>query len=217
MTAMQTDPIRIDIISDVVCPWCIVGYQQLEAALAESATDADIYWQPFELNPDMPEEGENLQEHIIRKYGITAEQSNKNTENLVNVGKELGFNFRFSQETRMVNSFRAHQLIHWAALHGKQHQLKITLFHCHFSRERNINDPEILANACVEAGLPYDESLQVLEDELYAEAVRERQRFSISNGIQGVPAMIFNQRELHVGAQGKERYIEIINQEKQQA
>lgn len=205
---------RIDIVSDVVCPWCIVGYQQLEAALTKTGTTAEVHWQPFELNPEMPEEGENLQAHIIRKYGITEAESIKNRDNLVNVGKELGFNFVFGDETRMVNSFRAHQLIHWAALHGRAHPLKITLFHCHFSRERNINDIDVLANACVEAGLPFEEATQVLEDETYADAVRERQRFSISNGIQGVPAMIFNQRDLVVGAQGVDSYVDIIMQQK---
>ncbi len=205
---------RIDIVSDVVCPWCIVGYQQLEVALTKTNTTGEIHWQPFELNPDMPEEGENLQTHIIRKYGITAAESEKNRDNLVNVGKELGFNFKFTDETRMVNSFRAHQLIHWAALHGRAHALKITLFHCHFSRERDISDVDVLTNACVEAGLPFEEAAQILEDELYADAVRERQRFSIANGIKGVPAMIFNQRDLVVGAQGIDRYVDIIMQQK---
>lgn len=216
MSNSKIPPVRIDIVSDVVCPWCIVGYKQLEAALTATATDADIYWQPFELNPDMPEQGENLQAHIIRKYGISEEENKKNTDKLVDTGNELGFPFKFSADSRMVNSFRAHQLIHWAALHGRQHPLKITLFHCHFNRQRNINDPEVLANACVEAGLPYDEAIQVLEDEVYADAVRERQRFSIANGIQAVPAMIFNQRVLHAGALGKQQYIEILNHERQQ-
>ena len=105
---------------------------------------------------------------------------------------------------------------HWAALHGKEHALKMTLFHCHFNRDRNINDPEVLTNACVEAGLPFEEAEEVLADGLYVDAVRERQRFAIGNGIQGVPAMIFNQSELHVGAQGSEKYSAIIAQHRAQ-
>ena len=207
---------RIDIVSDVVCPWCIVGYKQLELALQQTGVAADIHWQPFELNPDMPEEGENLTEHIMRKYNISKEESQKNRDNLVSIGNELGFPFRFTDQSRMVNSFRAHQLIHWAALHGKEHALKMTLFHCHFNRDRNINNPEVLTNACVEAGLPFEEAEEVLADGLYVDAVRERQRFAIGNGIQGVPAMIFNQSELHVGAQGSEKYSAIIAQHRAQ-
>jgi len=203
---------RIDIVSDIVCPWCIVGYKQLETALQATDTRASIHWQPFELNPHMDEEGENLTEHMMRKYGSSEEDSKKNREQLVQTGEALGFNFNFTDDSRIVNTFRAHQLLHWAALAGREHPLKITLFHCHFARQRDINDVDVLANACVEAGLPFEEALQVLEDEVYADAVRERQRFSIGSGIQGVPAMIFNQSELVVGAQGSERYEQIIRQ-----
>lgn len=206
---------RIDIISDVVCPWCIIGYKQLEAALGATNTTAEIHWQPFELNPQMSEEGENLREHLVNKYRISEEDSETTRDRITNIGESLGFPFRFFDDMRMVNTFKAHQLIHWAALHGRQHPLKMTLFHCYFNRERDISDHEVLANACVEAGLPFDESLEVLEQELYADAVRERQRFAISNGIQGVPAMIFNQSDLHTGALGVDGYVEIINQQTQ--
>lgn len=216
MTSENPPVMRIDIVSDVVCPWCIVGYKQLESALTATGTKAEIHWQPFELNPDMPGEGENLSEHITRKYGSTVQESAKNRQHLVQIGKDLGFEFIFTDESRIVNTFRAHQLLHWAALAGREHALKITLFHCHFIRERDINDVDVLANACVEAGLPFEEALQVLEEEIYADAVRERQRFSIGSGIQGVPAMIFNQRDLVVGAQGAERYQEIITELLQQ-
>ncbi len=203
---------RIDIVSDVVCPWCIVGFKQLEAALSATSTVAEIHWQPFELNPQMDEAGENLREHMIKKYRLSEEDAETTTDRLTNLGESLGFPFRFYDEMRIVNTFKAHQLIHWAATHGRQHPLKITLFHCYFNRQRDISDNEVLANACVEAGLPYDESIEVLEQEIYADAVRERQRFSIANGIKGVPAMIFNQSDLHTGALGIDSYVEIINQ-----
>ncbi|OED38380.1 disulfide bond formation protein DsbA [Chromatiales bacterium (ex Bugula neritina AB1)] len=202
---------RIDIVSDIVCPWCIVGYKQLEYALQQTGTTAEIHWQPFELNPEMSQEGENLTDHIIRKYGISRSQSLENRKNLTALGAELGFRFAFNEESRMLNTFKAHQLLHWAALNGREHQLKITLFHCYFNRDRDISDDEVLANAAVEAGLPYEEALDVLDSALYADAVRERERFSIGSGIQGVPAMIFDQRELHVGAQGIEGYVKILN------
>ena len=204
--------IRVDIVSDVVCPWCLIGYKQLEGALQELGISADLHWQPFELNPDMAAEGENLRDHIKRKYGISDTESDANRNRLIEIGNGLGVKFEYTEESRMVNTFKAHQLLHWAALNQREHQLKITLFMCYFSRGRDISDEDVLANACVEAGLPFEDAQQVLETEMFADAVRERQRFSIASGITGVPAMIFNQSELHVGAQGTENYKKILQQ-----
>lgn len=204
--------IRVDIVSDVVCPWCLIGYKQLEGALQELGISADLHWQPFELNPDMAAEGENLRDHIKRKYGISDTESDANRNRLIEIGDGLGVKFEYTEDSRMVNTFKAHQLLHWAALNQREHQLKITLFMCYFSRGRDISDEDVLANACVEAGLPFEDAQQVLETEMFADAVRERQRFSIASGITGVPAMIFNQSELHVGAQGTENYKKILQQ-----
>ena len=204
--------IRVDIVSDVVCPWCLVGYKQLEGALQELDLSADLHWQPFELNPDMAAEGENLRDHIKRKYGLSDTESDANRNRLIEIGNGLGVKFEYTEDSRMVNTFKAHQLLHWAALNQREHQLKITLFMCYFSRGRDISDEDVLANACVETGLPFEDAQQVLETEMFADAVRERQRFSIASGITGVPAMIFNQSELHVGAQGTENYKKILQQ-----
>ena len=204
--------IRVDIVSDVVCPWCLVGYKQLEGALQELDLSADLHWQPFELNPDMAAEGENLRDHIKRKYGLSDTESDANRNRLIEIGNGLGVKFEYTEDSRMVNTFKAHQLLHWATLNQREHQLKITLFMCYFSRGRDISDEDVLANACVEAGLPFEDAQQVLETEMFADAVRERQRFSIASGITGVPAMIFNQSELHVGAQGTENYKKILQQ-----
>lgn len=204
--------IRLDIVSDVVCPWCIVGFLQLQEALRETGIAASIHWQPFELNPAMPSEGENLEEHLKKKYGSTDEQRARIRDQLTTLGQQFGFMFRFDDEMRMVNTFAAHQLLHWAAVCGRQHELKITLFHCYFSRSRDVSDHDVLANAAVEAGLDFEEATAVLEDQTYAESVREAQRVSISGGIQGVPAVIIDQRELVVGAQGVDNYKELLLQ-----
>ncbi len=204
--------LRIDIISDVVCPWCVIGYKQLEAALIHEGCAADIHWQPFELNPDLDTDGEELRSHLVRKYNLSEADALGSEQRIAAAGQELGFPFRFYEGMRIVNTFNAHQLIHWAAIHQRQHELNITLFHCHFNRQRDISDTEVLANACVEAGLPFEEAHEVLEHQVYADAVRQRQRMSIANGIQGVPAMIFNQADLHVGAMGTEAYQQVIQQ-----
>ena len=93
--------LRIDIVSDVVCPWCIVGYRQLQQALAATGADVDVHWHPFELNPNMPAEGQNLAEHIMEKYGSSKEESAANRDRLVQIGEGLGFTFAFSKESRM--------------------------------------------------------------------------------------------------------------------
>lgn len=203
---------RVDIVSDVVCPWCVIGFLQLQQALRECGVGADVHWQPFELNPAMPEEGENLDAHLEKKYGSSVEQRQAIREKLISLGESFGFKFNFTEDMRMVNTFNAHQLLHWASVCGRQHELKITLFHCYFSRDRDVSDPEVLANAAVEAGLPYEEALEVLEDQRYATPVREAQRVSIAGGIQGVPAVILDQRELIVGAQGVEGYSKVLKQ-----
>lgn len=208
----EASTVRLDIVSDVVCPWCIVGFLQLQQALVQSGTTADIHWQPFELNPAMGEEGEDLDAHMEKKYGSTAEQRSSNREQLITLGDSLGFKFNFADDMRMVNTFDAHQLLHWASVCGRQHELKITLFHCYFSRGRDVSDRDVLANAAVEAGLDFEQALEVLEDQRYAAAVREAQRVSIAGGIQGVPAVIFNQSQLLVGAQGVDGYLNALKQ-----
>lgn len=208
----SNQPLRLDIVSDVVCPWCIVGFLQLQAALQETRTAASIYWQPFELNPAMPAEGENLDDHLKRKYSSTDAERAQIREQLVSLGQQFGFKFQFDEDMRMVNTFSAHQLLHWAAICGRQHELKITLFNCYFSRGRDVSDHEVLANAAVEAGLDFEEAFALLEDQRYADAVRKAQRVSISGGIQGVPALIVDQRELVVGAQGVEQYKKLLSQ-----
>ncbi len=204
------DNLRIDIVSDIVCPWCVVGFLQLQQALRECGVGADVHWQPFELNPAMVSEGELLGSHLQNKYASTDEQRQAIRDQLVTVGDSLGFKFHFDDEMRIYNTFDAHQLLHWAATYGRQHELKITLFHCYFTRGRDVSDHDVLANAAVEAGLDFEEALVVLEDQRYADAVREAERVSISGGIQGVPAVIINQRELLVGAQGVEKYKEAL-------
>lgn len=206
------DVIQIDIVSDVVCPWCIVGFKQLEQAIEQTGVTAAIKWHPFELNPDMPEDGENLREHIMRKYGTTAEQSQGARDRLTSIGEDLGFEFRFTDEQRMVNTFKAHQLIHWAAEEGKEHPLKMALFEAYFRDGKDLNQDEVLAGAAEGIGLDREEALRVLAEERFASAIREEQAFWNQNGIHSVPAVVFERRHLISGAQGTDNYASILKQ-----
>lgn len=143
--------LQIDIVSDVMCPWCVIGYLQLNRTLKAADQAVRLRWHPFELNPDMPPEGQNLREHIMRKYGSTEVQSRQMRDRLTAMGADLGFAFSFGAESRIVNTFPAHQLLDWAETQGRQHPLKLALFVAYFTHGRDVSDPEVLADT---AGTP---------------------------------------------------------------
>jgi len=205
-------PLRIDIVSDVVCPWCVVGYKQLAKALKQTNTNYEIYWHPFELNPNMPSEGQNMREHIIEKYGSTPEQSDESRARITEAGADVGFDFNFTDELRMHNTFNLHQLLHWAETQGHRHELKQALFSAHFTDGRNLSDNEVLADIAAETGLDRTEALAVLADQRFAKEVREIEQHWQRQGVQGVPAIVFNERHLVSGAQGVENFTSILKQ-----
>ena len=205
-------PLRIDIVSDVVCPWCVIGYRQLAEALKQTKTPHEIHWHPFELNANMPSEGQNMREHIIEKYGSTKQESDASRVRLTDAGDEVGFEFNFNDDTRMHNTFNLHQLLHWADQQGRMHELKQALFAAHFTHNRNISDINVLADIAAETGLDRNEALAVLEDQRFAQEVREAEKHWQQQGIQSVPAIIFNERHLVSGAQGVDNYLSILDQ-----
>jgi len=210
MTSEATVPLRIDIVSDVVCPWCAIGGKQLEKAMTETGIEADIHWHPFELNPQMPAEGQNLREHIAEKYGTAPEDSAKAREKMTKLGEELGFTFNYADDMRMVNTFKAHQLLHWAEQQGRGADLKWQLFQAFFGERKDLNEAAVLVEEAAATGLDRDEAAAVLADGRHAEEVRQIEQFFLSQGIQGVPAMIFDRQHLVTGAQGVERYAAIL-------
>ena len=205
-------PLRIDIVSDVVCPWCVIGYRQLAEALKQTNTEYTIHWHPFELNPHMPSEGQNLREHIIEKYGSTKEESDASRIRMTEAGRQVGFEFNFNDDTRMHNTFNLHQLLHFADQQGYMHELKQALFAAHFTDNRDISDINVLADIAAEVGLERSEALAVLEGQFFAKEVRAEEQHWQQQGIQSVPAIVFNERHLVSGAQGVENYVSILEQ-----
>ena len=203
-------PLQIDIVSDVVCPWCIIGFKQLEQALGMTGTGAYIRWHPFELTPQMPPEGQNLREHLAEKYGTTPEQSRTARQRLTDLGDSLGFTFNYSDDTRMVNTFAAHQLLDWAAEQNLQHPLKMALFAAFFTEGKDVSDHAVLAAAAGAVGLDPAQARSVLESGSHAEQTRAKQRVWLERGISGVPAMVFAGKYLVTGAQGAEGYAEVL-------
>lgn len=201
-------PLKIDLVSDVVCPWCIIGYRQFMKALAsrQDRIELQLTWHAFELNPQMPPEGQDLREHLAQKYGTSPEQSRKARERLTAIGESLGFQFNYSDTMRMVNTFRAHQLLHWAADQGCQTALKEALFAAFFTEGKDVSDTEVLADTCAAVGLDREEALAVLADARYAAAVREDQRQWVEQGIQAVPTFVVNDQYMVQGAQEAEAF-----------
>lgn len=213
--------LQIDIISDVMCPWCVIGYSALQQALESfPQTPHQIRWHPFELNPDMPPEGQNLRQHLAEKYGSTDEQSRENRERITQMGAELGFTFNFSDDMRMVNSFNAHQLLSWAAeLEGQpgyanslQTDLQLALFNGHFRDGRDVSQTEVLVAIAAEAGLSAERAAEVLQQQQYASAVRAEQQQWQQMGIQSVPAVILQNKYLISGGQPVQVFVQAIQQ-----
>ena len=206
--------VRIDIVSDVVCPWCIIGYKRLEKALESLSeqVEADIHWHPFELNPHMPQGGENLRAHLASKYGTTPEGSIRARTNLTQMGAELGFKFDYFDEMKMFNTFKAHQLLHYAREHNKEHELKMRLFSAFFGERKEIDQTEVLVNEAGTVGLDKKESQSVLEDERHAASVRAEEEEWLSRGIQGVPTFVVNNKYAVSGAQEPQTLADIIMQ-----
>ncbi|MDP5056511.1 MAG: DsbA family oxidoreductase [Marinomonas hwangdonensis] len=197
------EPLDIQFISDVMCPWCVVGLGNLNQALEQlnDTVDATVTFQPFELNPNMPAEGQNLTEHITEKYGISKAQSEQNRAMIQARGKELDFDFNFTDESRIRNSFDAHRLLHWAGLEGKQAELKAALFKAHFSHNQNINDYSTLAHLAASVNLDPAAAKGILENGHFAEEVREQEALWQQNGISSVPTVIINNKYAISGGQ----------------
>ena len=209
-------PVKIDFVSDVACPWCAVGLKSLEAAIARvgGELDVELRFQPFELNPQMPAEGEDAVEHLTRKYGITAEQAARNGEAIRARGAELGFEFRMDRRRHVYNTFDAHRLLHWAESQGEGRQLalKHALLSAYFTDGQDVSSAEVLARLAAAAGLDADRARAILASDEYAQEVRAQEEFYTSQGITAVPSVIFNDRHLVQGGQPVELFEQALRQ-----
>jgi predicted DsbA family dithiol-disulfide isomerase len=203
---------RIDFVSDISCPWCVIGLKGLEEALRQvgDLVDADIHLQPFELNPNMPAEGQNVREHVLEKYGPSRGDSSAIRDTIRARAADVGFVIATSEDSRIYNTFDAHRLLHWAETQGKALPLKTALFEAYFTMGWNPSDPEILVAAAEAVGLDRDEAREVLDSGRYAEDVRAAEQLWQSRGIHSVPAIIFNERFLVSGGQSPEAFVQAV-------
>ncbi|NLR71086.1 DsbA family oxidoreductase [Novosphingobium sp. ERN07] len=212
--------VMLDIWSDVMCPWCMIGLNQLDKALAGMAgeVDATVRFHPFELNPHMPEEGEEQAAHIQRKYGRTPEQSAGVRDTLKQAGARAGYSFDYTGEgeappAMMWNTRMAHRLLTWALRDfgpEQQVRLKRALFDAHFQARRNVSDPEVLADVAEAAGLPRLGALQAMIDAEIDTQVVAGQQQAWDMNVTGVPAVLINGKLIVPGAQEPEVYADLI-------
>ncbi|WP_430392326.1 DsbA family oxidoreductase [Dyella sp. 20L07] len=203
--------LKIDFVSDVVCPWCAVGLKSLEQALGRlNDIKVDLHFQPFELNPQMAPEGEDVAEHLARKYGSTPEQMAQNQEAIRQRGADMGFTFNMGERKRIVNTFDAHRLLHWAALEGRQVELKHALLEAYFTDGRDVSSHDVLTDVAAHVGLDRTTARQMLDENRYAQDVREQEQFFQSQGIRAVPSVIVNGRYLIQGGQPPEVFEETL-------
>ncbi|MEO7775142.1 MAG: DsbA family oxidoreductase [Steroidobacteraceae bacterium] len=207
-------PIQIDFVSDVACPWCAVGLKSLEEALrrTQDVVAADLRFQPFELNPDLPPEGENRDAHLARKYGRSPGELESTRSSLHERAKSLGFEINSSSKSRMYNTFDAHRLLHWAHTQGRQRELKHALLKANFTDDVNVSDPDELTRIAASAGLDATQARDVLDSSRYTQEIRDAERRWIECGITGVPGIVINGKWLISGGQPPEMFEQALRQ-----
>ncbi|NUT75041.1 DsbA family oxidoreductase [Pseudomonas sp. C1C7] len=210
----MTAPVIIDFVSDVVCPWCALGATALEQAIANVAGEisVELTYKPFELNPNMPPEGEKAVEHLMRKYGRTAEDVASGKAMQIARGEAIGFKFDLEKRTHFYNTFDAHRLLYWAQEEGRQVALKKILLRAYFSEGQNPSDQQTLVRLAGEAGLDEVQARKVLVSGAYGDEVRELEEFYRQRGINSVPAVVLNGRHLVSGSQSVEYYEQVLRQ-----
>jgi len=197
-----------------VCPWCTIGYKRLEKAISELDLEdqIDIEWQPFELNPNMPVEGQNVTEHITEKYGSTLAQQKQSQQMMTDAGEELGFKFDYFDEMRMVNTFDAHILLEYAKGFGKQTELKMALTKAFFSDRKDVSKKAILKEALLQVGLNADEALAKIDDEEARLDIRNKQNYWKELGVNSVPTIVFNRKSAVTGAQPVDTFKQVLSE-----
>jgi predicted DsbA family dithiol-disulfide isomerase len=214
--SLMTAQLQIDFVSDVSCPWCAIGLGALETALARVAPDvaAELRFQPFELNPRMASEGQDIEEHIREKYGSSPEQQAQMREMIRQRGEAVGFTFGVGLRKRIYNTFDAHRLLHWAELESveRQRALKKALLRAYFTDGENPSDHDLLLRVVGEVGLDVARAREILAGDEYADETRAREKLYLDAGIHSVPAIIINNQHLISGGQPVEVFERALRQ-----
>lgn len=198
--------IEINVISDVMCPWCIIGYKRLVKALGliSDQVTAKIHFKPFIMNPNLQEGGQNLWENTSEKYGMSIEESYASRTTFIRIGKELGFTFNFQKDTRMYNTHKAHQLLMWSETLGKKTELKLALFRSHFTENLVMDDDSVLVQIAESVDLDKEQAFDVLRSKSFSAKVLDEEQYWRNSGVNSVPTLVINQKHFIRGAEEPE-------------
>ncbi len=208
--------ISIDIVSDVICPWCFIGKRRLERALAaEAPGEIQIGWRPFQLNPDMPLEGMSRKDYLRAKFGT--DDGGERYKHVIAAGLEEGIPFAFERMQRTPNTVRAHRLIRWGETNGLADATVEALFVAYFVGARDIGEIDVLVDVASAAGLDAAAARSYLESDADDALIREEDAFARKVGINGVPAFVIERKYLISGAQPPEMFADVFRQVREAA
>ena len=211
--------LKIEIVSDIMGPWCIIGYKNLEAALKQlsETIEANVSWWAFELNPDMPKAGLSIDDYLQQKYGLSAIEGKRKMQQVTEAGKKAGFTFNFDDDRIMINSFDCHRLLLWSMQYEKQTALKLALFDAHFTNAIFLNAQENLLKVVASVGLDKECAQVILDGDEYAKEVRAEQQKAQQMGISAVPTFIINEKYSISGGQAVETFVQALTQISEEA
>ena len=211
-SSLKQEKIKIDIVSDVVCPWCAIGYKRLSVAIEELdlKDKVEIVWHPFELNPNMPSTGQNANEYLMNKLRLSKDALIEKRKSVTNLGKETGFKFDYFAKMKKVNTFNAHILLDYAKEFGKQTELKVRLQQAYFGERKDINDFDILYAELETVGLNAVEAMKKIEDKTAIQRVKDEEKYWRDRGVYAIPTMLFDNRIARMGANSVESYKELL-------
>jgi predicted DsbA family dithiol-disulfide isomerase len=204
--------VKVEIWSDVVCPWCYLGKRRFETALAqfEHRDQVEVIWRSFELDPDAPSERDvDLATYLSRKLGVTREEALAMQQRVTDLGAADGIGFR-QDIARSGNTFDAHRLLHLAATHGRQGELKERLMNAYHAQGEPIGEAATLERLAIESGLPAQEVGELLAGDRFGDEVRDDERTASSFGIGGVPFFVVDRALGVSGAQSNETFAEML-------
>ena len=202
--------LKIEIVSDVVCPWCVIGFENLKKAIKELEDELtfEISWKPYELHPEIPTNGYDKELYMQQKFG-----SNRGKgvyDEIIDIGKDLDFDFNFSKTERIPNTFLAHRLLWYAEQNNLQNELSENLFYAYFTEGKDIGSIEVLASIASELGLDKLKIISFLESETGSKEVEDQKLESIERSIGAVPTYIINDQYLIQGGQQPETFMAFL-------
>jgi len=209
----SNEKIKIDIVSDVVCPWCAIGYKRLSTAIEELDLEenVEVSWHPFELNPNMPSEGQNANEYLMNKLRLTKDGLMQTRKRVTDLGAENGFKFNYFAKMKKVNTFNSHILLDYAKEFGKQTELKVRLQQAYFGEKKDINNFDVLYAELEQVGLNAVEAMKRIDDPKYIQKVRDEEKYWKDRGVYAIPTMVFENQVVRQGANSVEAYKELLS------